>query len=110
MRIAVELADEERAAVQALRRDRRLASAERDRVEMVLLSGAGWLAPRIAPHLGYCAATVRTTLKRFNAEGLASIRKGKPGPPPDTERRTQVTTALDALLDEDRTPNIAYLQ
>ena len=76
---------------------------------MVLLSSAGWLAPRIASHLGYCAATVRTTLKRFKAEGVASIRKGKPGPPPDTERRTAVTTALDRLLGEDRTWTAAQL-
>lgn len=109
MRIQVELADEERAAVQALRRDRRLTPGERDRVEMVLLSSAGWLAPRIATHLGYCAATVRTTLKRFTAEGRSSIRKGTPGPPPDTERRAQVTAALDDLLGADRTWTAAQL-
>ena len=46
------LSDAERAAVQALRRDRTLSPAERDRVEMILLSEAGWSLPRIAAHLG----------------------------------------------------------
>jgi transposase len=109
MNVRVELSDEERQAVMALRRDRRLMPAERDRVEMVLLSAGGWLAPRIATHLGYCAPTVRTTLKRFRAEGVSSIRKSTPGPPPDTARRRQVTEALDSLLGQDRTWTAAQL-
>lgn len=30
----------------------------RDRIEMILLSDAGWTAPRIAAHLGVCGQTV----------------------------------------------------
>lgn len=107
--IRVELTEAERAAVQALRRDRALAPAERDRVEMVLLSDAEWSPPRIAQHVGCCAATVRTALRRFRARGPAGLRRGRPGPPKDAARRAQVAAALDRLLDQDRTWTAAQL-
>jgi transposase len=99
----ITLTDHDRAALQRLRRDPILAPLERDHVEMVLLAASGWSAPRIATHLGRCAATVRTLLKRFPQEGLPSLRCRRPGPPPDAARRTQVTTALEQLLDQPRT-------
>lgn len=101
--IRLTLTDDQRAAVQAARRDPRLPPAERDRVEMVALSTAGWSPPAIAQHLGYCAATVRTVLKRFPATGVAGLARQRPGPPPDQARRQQVTTALRALLSQERT-------
>ena len=107
--IRLQLTDDERAAVQALRRDADLAPAERDRVEMVLLSDAGWGPPRIAQHLGCCAATVRTVIKRFAAAGPAGVRRARPGPPKDAARRAQVTAALDRLLARDRTWTAAQL-
>jgi transposase len=97
------LTAEQRAAVQAARRDPRLPPAERDRVEMVALSAAGWSPPTIAQHLGYCAATVRTVLRRFPATGVTGLARQRPGPAPDHARRTQVTTALGALLSQERT-------
>lgn len=107
--IRVSLTREMREAVQALRRDPSLAPAERDRVEMVLLAATGWSPPRIAVHLACHPVTVRKVLKRFAAEGPAGLRHGRPGPPPDVARRAQVTTALDALLDQDRTWTAAQL-
>jgi transposase len=107
--IRLKLTEDERAAVRALRGDRALAPAERDRVEMVLLSDAGWSPPRVAEHLGCCAATVRATLKRFRAGGAAGLRRGRPGPPKDEARRAQVTAALDRLLAQDRTWTAAQL-
>ena len=107
--IRLRLSDPERAAVQALRRDRMLAPIERDRVEMVLLSDTGWPPPQIATHLGYHAVTVRAVLKRFQQAGAASLRRGRPGPPPDMARRAQVTAALDQLLGQDRTWTAAQL-
>ncbi len=103
------LSDSERAAVQALRRDSRLAPAERDRVELVLLAAAGWRVPRIAAHLGCHPVTVRTVLKRWATDGPACVRRGRPGPSPDAARREQVTTALDRLLGQDRTWTAAQL-
>jgi hypothetical protein len=87
--IRLTLTSEERAAVEGLRRDATLSPAERDRVELVLLSAAGWSPPRIAAHLGYHPATVRTMLVRFHESGPASLcrkplgpRCATPSPPP----------------------------
>jgi putative transposase len=107
--IRLELTETERTTVQALRRDRGVAPTERDRVEMALLSDAGWSPPRIAAHLGCCAATVRAALKRFRVRGSAGLRRRRPGPPKDAARRAQVTAALDRLLDQDRTWTAAQL-
>jgi transposase len=70
---------------------------------MVLSSDAGWSAPRIATHLGYCGHTVRGILRDFNARGTAALYPGKPGPAPDTAKREQVTGHLRQFLGEDRT-------
>jgi transposase len=107
--IRVLLTPEQRAAVQALRRDPTLRPVERERVEMVLLSAEGWSPPRIARHLGCHPATVRQVLKRFAADGPAGLRRGRPGPPKDEARRRRVTAALDRLLAEDRTWTAAQL-
>lgn len=107
--IRLSLSASDRAAVPALRRDRALAPAERDRVEMVVLSDAGWSPPRIAAHLTCHPVTVRAVLRRFPSERLACLRRGRPGPAPDTARRAQVTAALDALLAQDRTWTAAQL-
>jgi transposase len=90
-------------AVQALRRDPTLTPHERDWVEMILLSAAGWSPPRIASHLRCHPETVRRLLKRVQHAGLAALRARRTGPPPDTARRQQVTAALDGLLAQDRT-------
>jgi transposase len=101
--IRVTLTDPERTAVQALRRDPTLRPAERDRVEMVLLSATGWTVSAIAAHLGYCAATVRTVLKQFTPLALSTLRRRRPGPPKDVARAEQVMAALNRRLDEPRT-------
>lgn len=95
--------------VQALRREGSLTPAERDRVEMVLLSDAGWAVPRIGGHLGYCAATVRTVLKGFPVSGTAGLRRGRPGPPKDAERAAAVLAVLERRLGEERTWTAAQL-
>jgi putative transposase len=101
--IRIHLSASERAAVQALRRDPTLRPAERDRVEMILLSATGWTVPTIAQHLGYCPATVRTVLKQFTPTDLTTLRHHRPGPPKDQARAAQVTAALNRRLDEPRT-------
>jgi transposase len=107
--LRVTVTDDERAALQALRRESALSPLERDRVEMVLLAAAGWSAPRIAAHLGRCEPTVRTTLRRYAAGGPAGLRQQRTGPPPNTAHRAQITTALGRLLDQDRTWTAAQL-
>ena len=101
--IRLTLTDDQRAALQAARRDPTFTPTERDRVEMGLLSAMGWSPPAIAQHLGYCAATVRTVLKQFPTTGVAGLHRQRPGPAPDVARRTQVTTALAQLLGHERT-------
>jgi transposase len=107
--IRLALTPEQRDAVRALRRDRTLRPAERDRVEMVLLSAEGWSPPRIGRHLGCHPATVRQTLKRFGADGATVLRWRQPGPPKDTARRQRVCAALDRLLGQERTWTAAQL-
>ena len=107
--LRLRLSSDERATVQALRRDRTVAPAERDRVEMVCLADAGWSAPAIAGHLGYNPVTVRRLLRRFPDAGVAGLRRRPPGPPPDAARREQVEAALGTLLDQDRTWTAAQL-
>lgn len=107
--IQVQLTSAQRSAVQALRSEPTLRPAERDRVEMILLSAAGWSPPRIAAHLGCHPVTVRQTIKRFARDGLASLPWRVPGPPKDLARRQQVTSALDRLLGQERTWTAAQL-
>jgi putative transposase len=107
--LRVTLSDDQQRDLQQLRRDPALRPLERDRVEIVLLAASGWSAPRIAAHLGRCGPTVRTTLHRFAATGPAGLRQRQTGPPPDTARREQVSTALGRLLAQDRTWTAAQL-
>src|ERR1041384_6037651 len=79
--IRVQLTLEQRGAVQALRHDPPLRPAERDRVEMVLLSAEGWSPPRIARSVGCHPATVRQTLKRVATNAPTDLRWRRPGPP-----------------------------
>lgn len=105
----IRLTSDQRDAVEALHRDPSLVPAERDRVEMVLLSAAGWSVPRIAAHFPCCQATVRRLFHRFPAAGLASLRRQRPGPAPDVARRQQIRHALAGLLAQDRTWTAAQL-
>jgi putative transposase len=96
------LSDSHRTELQALRRTD-LPAVSRDRLEMVLLSAAGWSAPKIAGHLGRHPHTVRAALKGFAARGAAAFYPDTPGPDPDHGRRAAVTGKLSELLGRDRT-------
>src|SRR3954468_19288885 len=96
------LSDTQRAELQALRRTD-LPAVARDRLEMVLLSAAGWSPPRIGDHLGRHPHTVRAALKGFAARGTKAFYPDAPGPEPDLARRAKVTGQLAELLGQDRT-------
>jgi transposase len=100
--IRITLDDLNRERLNTLRRGD-LPARVRDRLEMVTLSDAGWSAPRIASHLGYCAHTVRGVLKDFRARGSDALFPRRTGPAPDLARRGRVTDSLGRLLAEDRT-------
>ena len=55
----VQLAPRQRRRLMELRRDPDLASRERDRVEMYLLSADGMTVPALARHFDRCEATMR---------------------------------------------------
>ena len=96
------LSDFQRIELQALRRSD-LPAVARDRLEMVLMSAAGWSPPNIAAHLGRHPHTVRAALKGFAARGTAAFYPDAPGPDPDHARRAAVTGKLAELLGQDRT-------
>src|ERR671924_1628098 len=101
--LRIKLSDEQAADLAKLRRDATLRPAERDRLEMLALSAAGWPVARIAAHLGYCAETVRRLFRRFPTAGWGAVRHAAPGPAPDQPRRTAVEAALRPLLAQART-------
>ena len=96
------LSDSQRSELQALRRTD-LPAVTRDRLEMVLMSAAGWSPPRIAEHLGRHPHTVRAALKGFAARGTEAFYPDAPGPDPDHDRRAEVTDKLSELLGQERT-------
>jgi transposase len=103
------LTSQERAAVEALRRDPSLRPTDRDRVEMILLSAAGWTVPQLASHFHRCQQTVRRLLHHFAAEGLPALRCEPRGPAPNVARREQIEQALSDLLAQERTWTSAQL-
>src|SRR4051812_44887478 len=107
--LRISLTSDDRAAVEALRRDSSLRPAERDRVEMILLSASDWTVPQLASHFHCCQATMRRLLHGFVAEGLSALHRQQPGPNPDIQRREQITQALADLLAQERTWTSAQL-
>jgi hypothetical protein len=99
--LRITLTDTQRTELSALRRSD-LPTVARDRLEMVLLSAAGWSPPRIAAHLGRHPHTVRSALKGYAARGTPAFYPDAPGPEPDHARRAAVTGQLAGLLGQDR--------
>jgi hypothetical protein len=100
--LRIHLNDSQRSELQILRRTD-LPAVARDRLEMVLLSAAGWSPPRIAEHLGRHPHTARAALKGFAARGPGAFYPDAPGPGPDHARRAAVTGKRAELLGQDRT-------
>src|SRR3954454_8728821 len=98
----IPLTDSQRSELLALRRTD-LPAVARDRLEMVLMSAAGWSPPQIAQHLGRHPHTVRAAIKGFAARGTEAFYPDAPGPDPDHDRRATVTAKLSELLSQDRT-------
>jgi transposase len=100
--IHIQLDDTTRDELRRLRHTK-LSDTARDRLEMVLLSDAGWSPPRIAQHLGCHPHTARAALKGYRDRGLAALQPQPPGPPPDHQRRQAVGRRLTELLGQRRT-------
>ncbi len=106
--IRIQLDDAIRTELQALRRAA-LPPVTRDRLEMVLLSEAGWSPPRIAAHLRRYPQTVRNALNDFRRRGAPALYPDRPGPDPDHARRRRVLDLLRDLLGQGRTWTSAQL-
>jgi putative transposase len=106
--LRTQLDDATRSQLQALRHTD-LTPTARDRLEMVLLSDAGWSAPRIAAHLGCHPHTARKALRLFRQQGTAGFDRRRPGPTPDQARRDRVSGLLTELLGQERTWTSAQL-
>ena len=106
--IRIQLDDSSRSELQALRRTA-LPPTARDRLEVVLLSEAGWSPPRIAAHLRRYPQTVRKALHDFRRRGTAAFHPDRPGPAPDAARRDRILGLLRDLLGQDRTWTSAQL-
>ena len=95
----VALTPEQRAELQRRARERVLAPALRDRLEMIRLSDLGWRVPRIAQCLDKHEQTVRKYVKAFLASGWAALPdRPRPGRPPTLTEPHLV--AVERLLDE----------
>jgi transposase len=84
-------------------RERVLAPALRDRLEMIRLSDLGWGIPKIARYLGRHEQTVRKYVKAFVAAGPAGgwaalPDRPRPGRPPTLTEAHLL--AIEHLLDE----------
>jgi putative transposase len=106
--IRIQLDEVTRAELHALRHSA-LSPKVRDRLEMVLLSAAGWSPPRIAAFLDCDPQTVRKVLHGFRQRGQQALTPGQPGPAPDTARRDRLTGLLRDLLGQQRTWTSAQL-
>lgn len=106
--IRIQLDDATRSELQSLRRTS-LPPAARDRLEMVLLSEAGWSPPRIAAHLRRYPQTVRKVLHDYRRRGTPAFHPDRPGPAPDAQRRDRLLGLLRDLLGQDRTWTSAQL-
>jgi transposase len=107
--LRITLTPDQHDQLRSLRRDPTLSPADRDRVEMLALSAAGWGVPAIAAHLGYHPETVRRLFHRFPEAGFAVVRHRPPGPGPDLARRARIEAALTRLLQQERTWTAAQL-
>jgi hypothetical protein len=75
--IRIQLDDTTRDDLRRLRHTN-LADTARDRLEMILLSDAGWSPPRIAQHRGCHPHTARAVLKGYQQHGVASCSRSVP--------------------------------
>jgi transposase len=94
----ITLTPAQRAELHERARQRVLAPAVRDRLEMVRLSDLGWSVPQVAQYLGKHEQTVRKYIKAFLEAGWDALPdRPRPGRPPTlTEAHLR---AVEQLLD-----------
>jgi transposase len=93
-----ELTAEEAEAVKRLVHSRTEPAGQVERAKIVWLSHEGKLVPAIAEELHLSAATVRTWLKRFNAQGLPGLEDAARSGRPTTYTAEEVGEVVAAAL------------
>jgi transposase len=96
------LTDEERSAIEALVRSRTAPTRRVERARIVWRASRGETPPAIAAALGLAAETVRSRIRRFNAEGLAALEDHHRSGRPATYSAEEVATAIAAALTDPR--------
>ena len=94
--IRVRLTEEQRQELARRTGAKDLMPRTRDRLEMVRLADAGWLAPQIAAHLRRSPRRVRFWLRRFLEGGFDALPDQ-----PHPGQQSQLTPALLAALREE---------
>lgn len=93
-----ELSDAEADAIERLARSRTEAARKVERAKIVWLSREGKTVPAIAEELHLDPDTVRTWLKRFNAQGLPGLADAERAGRPVTYSADEVGEVLAAAL------------
>ncbi len=95
-----ELTADEQDVIKNLARSRTASARLVERAKIILLAGKGDKVPAIAEHLKLTESTVRTWLKRFNADGLAGLNDHDRSGRPATYTPTEVAEVIAASLTE----------
>lgn len=95
--LRVQLDEQARSTLHQMKTDQELSGRVSTRIQMLLLSDAGWSPPRIADYLGVCAHTVRRMVRDYQERGLPALRPRSPGPLPNLMRRQQIEDVLWGL-------------
>jgi transposase len=93
-----DLTAKEASAVEGLARSRTAAARRVERARIVWRASRGETPPSIAETLGVSAETVRRRIRRFNAEGLASLEDHHRSGRPPTDSTDAVATVIATAL------------
>ncbi|MCA1628633.1 MAG: helix-turn-helix domain-containing protein [Acidobacteria bacterium] len=93
-----EMISDEQAAIKRLARSRTASAREVERARIIEMAGNGERVPAIAARLEVAAKTVRTWLKRFNADGVDGLRDRPRAGRPTTFTPEQISEVIAAAL------------
>jgi transposase len=103
-----DLTSEEASTVESLARSRTASARRVERARLIGRASRGETPPSIAAALGVSAETVRSRIRRFNAEGLAALEDhGRSGRPP-TYSVDEVATVIAAALTNPRSLGLPF--
>jgi transposase len=96
------LTEKEHSAIETLARSRTAPARRVERARLLWRASRGKTPPTIAAALGLSAETVRSRIRRFNAEGLAALEDHPRSGRPATYSADEVATVIAAALTDPR--------